>query len=259
MKVLPSVSSVETSGKYRVRRLLDPLARALVHLLCRVEIKGLHNIPPEGPVILLANHINFADVSILIALMPRRPVGMAKEEVVRNWLLGPFLRLYGTIPIRRGEVDRQALRRALDVLAEGEHIMMIAPEGHRSGDGRLQKARDGVAFIAIRSNAVVVPVAVMGVEHFWRRMVRFRRTMVRIVVGEGFRFKNPGGKPTRDQLREMTAEAMYRLASLLLPEYRGVYSDLGQAGTRHLDFDVGPQRTAHVVSREASPEEHMTV
>ena len=221
-----------------MRPFLDSLGRLLIPLLFRVQIKGLENFPLRGPVIMMINHINFSDVAVLSVVMPRHPIGLAKEELLRDPLLGPIIRAYGAIPVRRGEVDRQALRRSQQLLAEGKHVLMVAPEGHRSGDGRLQRAHGGIAFLAVRSDAVVIPVVVTGVEHIWRNVARLRRTAMDVVVGRPFRFSKRDGKTGRDVLRLMTTEAMYQLALLCPSEYRGVYADVSQATVHHLDFDV---------------------
>jgi 1-acyl-sn-glycerol-3-phosphate acyltransferase len=218
-------------------KILDKVGRFLIRTLFDLDVTGLENLPSTGPVILLTNHVNFTDVGMLMILMPRRPVGLAKEELVRNPLLGPIVRTLGVIPVRRGEVDRDALRQSSELLAAGRRVLMIAPEGHRSGHGRLQEAHDGVTFVAIRSGAMLVPIATHGNERFWRNVFTLRKTRAHIVIGRGFRFRVSGGRPDRLALHAMTIEAMYRLAALLPAEYRGVYSDLSQATTKHLDFD----------------------
>jgi len=219
-----------------MRRFMDWLGRKVIPLLFRVEIVDLENLPVSGPVILLVNHINFTDVSILSVLLPRQPVGMAKRELMWHPVLGPIVRTMGVIPVRRGEADREALRLSQKLLVEGKHVLMIAPEGHRSGHGRLQPAHDGIAFIAARAGATIVPVATTGVERFWRSVLRLGRTPVRVAVGRGFRFRSRGGKINRDSLKMMTQEAMYQLALLLPPEYRGTYSEVERSTTDYLDF-----------------------
>ena len=115
--------------------------------------------------------------------------------------------------------------------------MMIAPEGHRSYDGRLMPGQNGVAFLAVHSGAVVVPVAVLGVEPFWHNVMRFKKTSIRIIIGRPFQFETPGhGRVRSEVLTAMTAEAMYQLALLCPPESRGAYEDIAQATTSHLVF-----------------------
>jgi 1-acyl-sn-glycerol-3-phosphate acyltransferase len=221
-----------------MRGLIERFGRLLIRLLFRLQIEGLERFPLQGPVIMMVNHINFTDVSVLSVVMPREPVGLAKQELADHWLLGPIVRLYGVIPIKRGMVDRAALRRAEALLREAKHVLMIAPEGHRSGSGQLQWAHDGVALLAVRTGATVAPVAVTGVENFWRNVLRLRKTDMRVTVGRPFRFVSTQTKPDRETLRAMTTEAMYQLAALCPPEYRGVYADLSRLTTQHLDFNV---------------------
>ena len=117
---------------------------------------------------------------------------------------------------------------------------MIAPEGKRSGHGRLQEARDGLAYIALRTGAPVVPVAVSGTERFWANLLRLRKTNARIEIGEMFRLEPPDGqatRPRREDLQAMTREAMYRLARLLPERNRGAYADLHRATVEYLRFD----------------------
>jgi len=222
-----------------MRSVIDYFGRLLVHLLFRIRLDGFEQFPDGGAVIIMSNHVNFSDVCVLSVLMPRQPVALAKQELFASPILGPMVRVYGLIPIARGQADRTALRRALELLAEGKHPLMIAPEGHRSGDGRLLRGQNGVAFLAVRSRAIIVPIAVVGVEPFWHNVLRFKKTSIRISVGGPFRFKAPDGIHLRGaDLAEMTTEAMYQLALLCPPEYRGTYADISQATTNHLDFQI---------------------
>jgi len=204
-------------------------------LLIRVKVAGLENVPPEGPLIIMINHINFLDGPIVLATISRDVVAMGKAELFRNPILGPLAWLYGVFPVRRGEADRSALQRAHRVLTEGG-AMLLSPEGHRSGHGRLQMAKKGIAFIALRANTVILPVAVSGIEGFWHNIARLRHTDAQVTIGQPFRFVSKGEYTGRQPLREMTTEAMYLLASLLPPRNRGVYRDLSQASQNHLRF-----------------------
>jgi 1-acyl-sn-glycerol-3-phosphate acyltransferase len=138
--------------------------------------------------------------------------------------------------VKRGAVDRVALRRAQELLSAGQHTLMIAPEGRRSGSGALQAGHNGLAFIAIRSHAWIVPIAVTGVQSFWRNVFSLRKTPVTVRIGRGFRFIDNGDKIDRNTMQMMTQEAMYQLAALLPEDHRGAYADLGQATTDHLEF-----------------------
>ncbi len=118
----------------------------------------------------------------------------------------------------------------------------MAPEGTRSKECRLQPGHDGMTFIALRANAPVLPMAITGAKDLGSNLKRLRRTDVKIVIGKPFCFRPSGTanerkKVRRDVLHQMTEEAMYQLAAILPPEYRGVYSDLDSATERFLVFE----------------------
>jgi len=115
----------------------------------------------------------------------------------------------------------------------------MAPEGTRSGDGRLQKGHDGMTFIALRADAPILPMAITGGEHFWANLSRLRRTSIKVVIGQTFRFSVGQKKFGRTVMGKITEEGMYQLASLLPPERRGVYSDLDSATEDYLAFPPG--------------------
>jgi len=203
--------------------------RALSRTLCRVHDIELAKIPHDGPLLLVANHVNFLDVPLFYThLIPRSVTGFAKIETWNNPALGFFFSLGGAIPIHRGLVDRTAIGRAREVLRSGR-ILAVAPEGTRSGDGRLQKARTGVSVLALDSGAPVIPVAYYGGEKFRSNIFRLLRTDFYFRVGTPFRVRMEGGRLTRDVREQITTEIMYRIAALLPPEYRGYYADLSKA------------------------------
>jgi len=107
---------------------------------------------------------------------------------------------------------------------------MILPEGTRSGDGRLQRARPGVSLLAQHSGAVMLPMAIYGVESFSDNFRRLRRTEVHFSVGQLWTL-TPGLHGTGQQVRQRIAdELMYQVAALMPPQYRGVYADLEGVG-----------------------------
>jgi 1-acyl-sn-glycerol-3-phosphate acyltransferase len=220
------------------RRFCNFVLHILFKTLLRLEVVGLENVPLEGPLILAMTHTNFLDPALAGAVMPREVVIMSKVENFWHPVLGIIVRLYGAFPVRRGEMDRQAIRCSLEVLAGGQALLM-APEGTRSGDGRLQKGHDGMTFIALRADAPILPMAIMGGEHFWANLSRLRRTPVKIVIGNVFCFSPGRERGRRAIINKMTKEAMYQLASLLPPERRGVYSDLDSATEDYLAFPPG--------------------
>lgn len=204
-------------------------------LLARVDrVEGIENVPEEGPAILMINHIAFIDPIVVLHLLPRNIVPLAKIEVYDYPVIGIFPKIWHVVPVRREEVDRQAIRYALEVLAAGE-IILVAPEGTRGP--ALKEGKEGVAYLASRSGAPVVPVAVQGTEGFpaLRFTSRWKGPGADIKFGKPFRYKQESEGRQAD-LRKMTDEAMYVLASMLPAKMRGYYSDLSNATQDTIEF-----------------------
>jgi 1-acyl-sn-glycerol-3-phosphate acyltransferase len=224
---------MSTTLTYRV---VTSTIRGLTRILCRVNDGQLTRVPDRGPLIIVANHVNFLEVPLLYTHLQPRPVtGFAKAETWDNPALRPLVDLWGAIPLRRGEADVAALRQALRALKAG-HILAVAPEGTRSGHGRLQQGHPGVVFLALHSGAPLLPVVCYGGERFWRNLPRLRRTDFHIIVGQPFYLDAGGGQVTRPMRQHMADEIMYQMARLLPSGYRGAYSDLAAATERYLRF-----------------------
>lgn len=213
--------------------------KGLVRIMCRVDAAQLAKVPEEGPLIVVANHVNFVEAPIVYThLCPRSMTTLAKAETWDSPGLRLLANLWGAIPIQRGEVDRTALRMALQALDEGK-ILILTPEGTRSGHGRLQQGMPGTVLLALRSGVPLMPLVFYGGEVIWSNLRRLRRTDFHIVVGEPFYLDADGVRVTRDVRQQMTDELMYQMAALLPPAYRGVYSDLAAATEAYLRFPPG--------------------
>lgn len=199
------------------------------------EVEGLENVPKSGPGILMINHIAFLDPIVVLHILPRHIVPLAKVEAYDYPVIGIFPKLWGVIPVRRDEVDRRAIQRALEVLGAGELILM-APEGTRGT--QLQEAKEGVAYLASRGNAPVIPVAIEDTSGFptFRLSRRWKGPGAHVRFGRPFRYKITDKRPGRDALRKMTTEAMYVMASMLPEHRRGVYADLSQATSETIEW-----------------------
>lgn len=218
-------------------RVVNGTIRRLTRVACRVDDAELSKIPACGPLILVCNHINFLEVPLAYThLMPRRLTGFAKAETWDNPALGWLFSMWEAIPVRRGEADGRALRKAVEVLREGQ-LLAVAPEGTRSGNGQLQPGRPGVVMVALWSKAPLLPIAYYGGEMFARNVRRLRRTDFHFVVGDPFRLDDRGERATHLVRQRMVDEVMYQLAALLPPDYRGVYTDLDRATETYLRFE----------------------
>ena len=200
------------------------IAKILLRLLTRREVRGRENVPVEGPLIVVANHLSLADPPILAASLQRRIVFMAKEESFRHPLEGPLVRGFRAFPVRRGQLDRRALRSAQQVLGEGLALGMF-PEGTRSRTAQLQAGQPGTALIALRSGAPVLPVALTGTEKVLGPRLLYGRLRITVTVGEPFSLPPVDGKLTKAQLASATEVIMAHLAELLPESYKGVYGD----------------------------------
>lgn len=221
------------------RRFLRFLLRTLgFTLLAKIDqIEGLENIPKEGSGILMINHIAFIDPIVVLHVMQRDIVPLAKSEVYEYPVVGIFPKLWGVIPVQREGFDRQAVQRVLDVLRSGE-IVLVAPEGTRSHDGQLAQGKEGIAYLASRSGATIIPVAIDGTVGFpaLRYTAAWRNPGARVTFGKPFRFRSKLKRASRDQLHQMTEEAMYILAEQLPEHRRGVYADLSQATRETIEW-----------------------
>lgn len=199
-------------------RLGFPIVRALAAVLGPWRLEGAENIPRNGGYILVANHINWKDPPWIEFALGRAIRYMGKQELFETPVVGFVLRGIGAFPVRRGEVDRRALQVALAVLAAGQPLGLFA-EGHRSESGQLIRGRPGVAYVAQRSGAPMIPLAVSGTREarlgaFWRRDIVIR-------VGAPFRASDLDVKA--DDPQAVADAIMRRVAALMPPEQRGVY------------------------------------
>ncbi|MEA3406669.1 MAG: lysophospholipid acyltransferase family protein [Chloroflexota bacterium] len=196
----------------------------LMRLVYRYKVTRLAPFPQSGPVIVVVNHLHLLDPGVIAPVVPRRVVTFAADKWRRKPLSRWFLNSAGVIFVKRGEVDRKALRACLNVLRDGG-VLAVAPEGTRSEYSGLQPAKAGVAYLAAHTRAQIVPIAHTGVEKLaeWKRL---KRPTCSVVVGEPFRLPEvESGDLDSEKLREFTDLIMVRLGLLLPEEYRGVYKE----------------------------------
>ena len=204
-----------TLARRLFRLFMYGLTKLVVWATVRLQVSGLENFPKHGPALIVINHLGDADVVLLFAALPFTPIeGLGKIELKDHWLVGPLFRAYGIIWLHRGRADRKALRAALDALAESR-MVMLAPEGRESLIGGLEEGEPGAAFLALKSGAPIVPIALTGSENkniygHWKRL---RRAVVTLTVGKPFHLQEQADRHA--ELREGTHQIMESLASLL--------------------------------------------
>ena len=208
-----------TPGFHRIAR---GVSRLILKCAIRLDVQGVEHIPLAGGFVAVMNHLSSFDPMVVIAVTPLRPITIfAAIEHRSDFISGWALDRLGAIWVDREEPSREALRIALNELALGT-AFCIAPEGTRSKTGALLEGKTGAAYLATRANAPILPAVVWGTEQIKHNLRRLKRTAVRMRIGAPFRL--PEARADTAKLREYTNLIMRRLASMLPPEYRGVYA-----------------------------------
>jgi 1-acyl-sn-glycerol-3-phosphate acyltransferase len=199
------------------RRVMIAVIRTLFKPVMKMEVIGLENFPPRGPVILAANHVTNFDVFPMQFALPRPIFFMGKAELFRNPVLDLFLRNLSGFPVNRGEKDQWAMRHAAKVLKHGQTLGMF-PEGTRSKGKGLTVAKTGVARLAIETEAPIVLVAVTGSDKFFKRFPHRARVRIEFLPAI---LPKPGETPLA-----LTDRLMFTLAQSLPEDMRGVYAEM---------------------------------
>ncbi len=224
---------------YRVLKvILTPILRGLYG----VKREGLETFPMEGPVIVVANHVSFLDSFWIPLSVPRRMVYLAKSEYFESRRTRWFFRALGMIPVKRDvkEKTEAALQAGIEVLEQGG-VIGLYPEGTRSPDGRLYRGRTGVARLALRSGAPVVPVGLVGSREVMPKSAKFPKPWgkVRVRFGPPLNFERYAERSEdRFVLRTITDEIMYEIMSLSGQEYVDEYASREATDVVPEDFRI---------------------
>ncbi len=214
-------------GYWLTKLVLWPYLR----LAFRVRTEGLEHVPARGAAILASNHVAFCDSLFLPLVVRRRLTYVAKAEYFDDWRTAWFFRACGHIPIRRGAGAqwRRALESAVGVLEAGQ-LLVIYPEGTRSKDGRLHRGHTGIAMVALRTGAPVIPVGLIGTREAQPIGRRIPRPFHTITIRIGAPLDLSAYRDRADErlvLRSVTDTVMAEIQRLSGQEYAGRYAATG--------------------------------
>ena len=200
------------------------LTQLLLLLFTRWRILGREQIPDEGPLLVAANHLSLADPPIMGCSINRQAMFLAKEELFLHRIQRYIVRNYGAFPLRRGGMNRDALRFAEKWFDRGK-ALIVFPEGRRSMEAQIVDAFSGSALIAVRNRVPILPVGIYGTEKITGLTWWLRRPKITVNIGRPFNLPSVNGKITKEQLAEFTHSIMASIAELLPGEYRGQYGE----------------------------------
>ncbi|MCR4402245.1 MAG: 1-acyl-sn-glycerol-3-phosphate acyltransferase [Firmicutes bacterium] len=144
------------------------ILRVVLKIAFQTRVDGDDNVPSEGPVILVANHLSMLDPIVLGCAIARPVRFMAKHELFSNRFFAWILSSLGAFPVRRGQADKEAFHRAVEILLKGQ-VLGVFPEGTRSLTGRLQAPYSGAVVLAEKVGAPIVPVGIVGTDKILRK------------------------------------------------------------------------------------------
>ena len=203
------------------------LLKTIFWILAPIKISGKENIPYGKPYVLAINHVSLFDPPFIAAFWPESLESLGAAEVWHKPGQGILARLYGGIPVHREEVDRKALDTVLSALRSGRPVL-IAPEGGRSHDTNMRKAKAGISFIVEASGVPVLPVGIVGTtDDFFHKAIRGQRPLLELRIGKPIKLPVVEGKGSqRKESRQQNADLVMSYIAGLLPEdYRGVYAE----------------------------------
>ncbi|MBM4405623.1 MAG: 1-acyl-sn-glycerol-3-phosphate acyltransferase [Chloroflexi bacterium] len=197
------------------------MVRTLLFCFARFSITGKENVPPRGPLIVVANHISNYDPHVIGTAIPRRVRTVAKVELFRHPLTALIVRGCDAIPVNREGIAKSTLEEIVATLARDGAVGMF-PEGSRSKSG-LARPKPGVAAVAIRTGAPILPVAITGTNKIKSPLSLLKRHRIQVTIGQAFTLPQLEGNLGKAQVTALSDMIMERIAALLPPENRGAY------------------------------------
>lgn len=216
--------------------LVNTIIKFLLQFLLRIDAAELDQVPDQGPILAVANHINFLDAPVIITyLQPRQVTGLVKKESWDNPMMAFLFNVWGGIPIDRSIADFTAFKQAKQALNDGK-ILAVAPEGTRSEDGRLGRGKPGIAILASQVDAPIYPIAYYGHENFNENIRRLKRSPMEVRVGKPFRIKFAGQQKNKAFLQTIADVIMLEIADLMPEKYHGAYAQFSIDKDAYLEY-----------------------
>jgi len=210
-----------------VRPIAKSIFRGIFRALARVRILGKENIPYGRPYVVAMNHVSIFDPPFVAAFWPEQLEIIGAIDVFSKPGQGQLLKLYGVIPVHRGDYDRSLFTKIISIIKSG-YPLLIAPEGGRSHDTAMRRAKPGISYIVEQTGVPVLPVALIGTtEDFWQRAKRGQKPSLEMRIGKPITLPPITARGTeKHTARQKNADlVMSYLAGLLPEEYRGVYAE----------------------------------
>jgi len=210
-----------------IRPIAKSIFRGLFQLLARIKIVGKENIPYGKPYVVAMNHVSIFDPPFVGAFWPEQLEIIGASDVFDKPGQGLVLKMYGVIPVHRGDYDRSLFTKIISIIKSG-HPLLIAPEGGRSHDTAMRRAKPGISYIVEQTGVPVLPVALIGTtEDFWQRAKRGQKPSLEMRIGKPVTLPPITARgPEKHTARQNNADlVMSYLAGLLPEEYRGVYAE----------------------------------
>ena len=212
--------------RWLTRPLIRVVLRLIFNALAPVKVTGKNNVPLHTPYIVIINHVSLFEAPFVGAFWPEQLEAMGASDVWDRPGQNILARMWGGIPVHRGDYDRAAVDGVVSALRSG-YPLLIAPEGERSHMPGMQSAKPGVAFIVEQTGLPVVPVAIVGTtDDFFQKASHGKRPPVEMHIGKPVLLPPVEGKGAeRRASRQRNADLVMRhIAGLLPEEYRGVYA-----------------------------------
>jgi len=218
------------------RKFILPNFRTIFHILGGVKVSGVENVPLGKPYVIAINHISIFDPPFSVSFWPEEPEVIGASDVFEKKGQGQLLKMYGVIPVHRGDYDRALLEKIVLILKAGRPLL-LAPEGGRSHVPAMRRAMPGVGYIVEHAQVPVMPVGLVGTtDDFWQRAKLYWKGMgekptLEMRIGKPIIFSPITQKGAeRRAARQHNADLVMRYIAGLLPEeYHGAYA--GQAIT----------------------------